>query len=146
MTKFDKVLKKSYRMLSEAMIGGTDIPGMEGYDAFTKRKEEESKPSSDLVPLGMVPCEVEEHHTAWLVTFEDGKDILLQSDYDQAAFAASSADAEGNPIVNAPEGWDGTPSSLPGWENVSPEDIAYCLEDYLSQAEDGLEADEEFQS
>jgi len=30
----------------------------------------------------MITCDVEHYHSALLVTFEDGSDILLQSDYE----------------------------------------------------------------
>lgn len=43
---------------------------------------------------GFVACTVESHYSAWLVTFDDGATLLLQSDYDQAAFA-----------VACPRGW-----------------------------------------
>ncbi len=134
MTKFDKSIKKAYRRLSEAKFGDEFLPKQGEFTPY--RPSAESAPDkSETVPLGMVPCEVDEHHSAWLVKFEDGCDILLQSDYDQAAFATSSADYQGNPIITAPKDWDGTPSSLPGWEDVSASDIAYCLSDYHDQAE-----------
>lgn len=150
MTKFDMALKRSYRMISEVAVGDLDIPGMEGYDRFMARKEKESGKAGaagepvekSAAPIGMVPCEVERHHTAWLVVFDDGSDMLFQTDYDQAAFASSSADAEGNPVVDVPPEWDGSPSSLPGFHDIDPSDIAYCLSDYKDQAEsEGREYD-----
>lgn len=48
---------------------------------------------------GMVPCSVESHHGAWLVTFDDGSTLLLQSDYDQAAFAVACG------VIHAPAEW-----------------------------------------
>ena len=35
----------------------------------------------------MVKCTVEYHYSAVLVTFEDGKTLLIQADYDQEEFA-----------------------------------------------------------
>ena len=81
-------------------------------------------------PPGMVSCSVETHYGAWLVSFDDGSSLLLQSDYDQAAFAVNCG------AIPAPEDWDGTPSTLGrAWEDFSPEDIGWCPDDYLELAE-----------
>jgi hypothetical protein len=80
-------------------------------------------------PPGMVPCSVETHYGAWLVSFEDGSSLLLQADYDQAAFAVNTG------AFPAPVDRDGTPSRLgPAWEDFSPEDIAWCPDDYFELA------------
>jgi len=83
----------------------------------------------DLCPLGMVPCTVEGHYSAWLVTFDNGATLLLQSDYDQAAFAVACG------AVSAPADWDGTPSALgPAWAALEPSAIEWCPDDYLDVA------------
>jgi hypothetical protein len=91
--------------------------------------------------LGFVPCTVESHFCAWLVTFDDGSTLLLQTDFDQAAFAVNCG------VIQAPPDWDGLPSALgSAWADFSPEDIAYCPDDYrdlaryyqdMATAEDG---------
>ena len=83
-----------------------------------------------MTPPGMVPCTVETHYGAWLVKFEDGSSLLLQTDYDQAAFAVNCG------AISAPEDWDGLPSRLgKAWEDFNPEDIGWCPDDYLALAE-----------
>jgi hypothetical protein len=85
----------------------------------------------------MVPCSVETHYGAWLVTFDDGASVLLQSDYDQAAFAVSCG------AIDAPADWDGSPSRLsPSWWDFDPGDIDQCPDDYRELAEDCV-SDEE---
>jgi len=79
----------------------------------------------------MIKCSVEENNMGHLtVTFENGKSIYLQSDYDRAAFAVQCG------LVVAPDDWDGLPSNLPDeWWEVDFEDITECLEDYETIAE-----------
>ena len=81
--------------------------------------------------LGMVACSVETHYGAWLVTFDNGSTLLLQSDYDQAAFAVNCG------AIQAPSDWDGAPSKLPAdsWACFDPSNINYCPDDYLDVAE-----------
>jgi len=79
---------------------------------------------------GMVSCSVETHFGAWLVSFDDGSTLLLQSDYDQAAFAVSTG------AIQAPEGWDGLPSKLgEEWVSFDPSTIDSCPDEYLDAAE-----------
>jgi len=86
----------------------------------------------DLSHLGMVRCTVEGHYSAWLVTFDNGASLLLQSDYDQAAFAVGCG------AIAAPGGWDGTPSALgPAWAALEPSAISWCPDDYLALATGG---------
>jgi hypothetical protein len=79
-----------------------------------------------------VRCEVEYHHGAWLVAFQDGTDLLLQSDYDQAAFAVACG------AVDAPRNWDGQPSTLPypqQFYDMDCSDIYACPDCYHDIAE-----------
>ncbi|HXJ62000.1 MAG TPA: hypothetical protein VNU68_35630 [Verrucomicrobiae bacterium] len=79
---------------------------------------------------GMVSCSVQSHYSAWLVTFEDNSTLLLQSDYDQAAFAVHCG------AIKAPADWDGLPSKLgEDWASFDPSTITYCPDDYLDVAE-----------
>lgn len=79
---------------------------------------------------GMVACSVETHYGAWLVTFDTGETLLLQSDYDQAAFAVHCG------AIEAPDGWDGLPSKLgEDWIGFDPSTINYCPDEYLDVAE-----------
>lgn len=79
---------------------------------------------------GFVPCSVEDESGAWLVSFDGGKSILLQSDYDQASFAVNSG------AVEAPKDWDGSPSELGDkFYGLDPSSIVECPSDYLDQAE-----------
>jgi hypothetical protein len=78
----------------------------------------------------MVNCTVESHYGTYIVTFEDGKTLLLQSDYDQAAFAVACG------LVRAPDNWDGSPSDLgEAWENCEMTNITKCPGDYYNVVE-----------
>jgi hypothetical protein len=78
---------------------------------------------------GMIPCTVESHFCTWLVNFEDGSSLLLQTDYDQAAFAVACG------ALQAPPDWDGLPSRLgAAWIGFEPEDIGWCPDDYRDLA------------
>ena len=82
----------------------------------------------------MVPCSVDIELCAYIVTFDGvfgrpGKTILLQSDYDQAAFAVNCG------LLKPPDDWDGCPSTLDGWEDADLTDIDKCPEEYLDVAE-----------
>jgi hypothetical protein len=81
-----------------------------------------------------VPCSVDTHYGAWLVEFDGGASLLLQSDYDQAAFAVNCG------ALAAPADWDGSPSRLgPAWWDFDPSEIVECPDDYreLATAEEG---------
>lgn len=79
---------------------------------------------------GFIGCEVESHFSAWRVTLENGATILLQSDYDQAAFAVACGGVE------APEDWDGLPSKLgDDWIKLDPSLISACPAEYRDLAE-----------
>ena len=66
-----------------------------------------------------------------LVEFEDGKSKLIQSDFDQAAFAVDCG------LIAAPPEWDGSPSDLVGetWEKAELTDITECPFVYYDIAE-----------
>jgi len=84
---------------------------------------------------GMVSCSVETHYGAWLVRFDNGTSLLLQSDFDQAAFAVHCGS------IKAPEDWDGLPSQLgDDWVRLDPSTIDCCPDDYLDLAEPGEES------
>ncbi len=74
-------------------------------------------------------CTVISYHGVYLVEFEDGKSILLQSDYDQAQFAVDCLKVE------APEDWDGCPSKLgKAWIDCELTDIEECPDFYYDIA------------
>lgn len=80
---------------------------------------------------GFVRCSVEYHCDAWLVEFEGGRSLLLQSDYDQAAFAVACG------AIDAPAEWDGCPSKLGGaWADLDATGIDQCPDCYLDVAEE----------
>jgi hypothetical protein len=82
--------------------------------------------------LGMVSCTVETHFGAWVVAFDNGISLLLQTDYDKAAFAVSCG------AIQAPADWDGLPSKLgTAWASFDPSIIDCCPDDYLDVAEPG---------
>ena len=82
-----------------------------------------------LLP-GFVPCSVEDHYSAWLVEFDGGRSLLLQSDYDQAAFAVACG------AIEAPSDWDGCPSALgDNWSDFDASSIWQCPDCYLDVAE-----------
>ena len=73
----------------------------------------------------MIPCTVTQHYGAYVVTTEFGS-LLLQSDYDQASFAVNCG------LLRSPSDWDGTPSTLDGWEDADLTDIDYIPDDYVA--------------
>ena len=78
----------------------------------------------------MVPCSVISHYGSYIVEFDNGKSILLQTDYDQASFAVSCG------LIKAPRDWDGLPSKLgQAWIDCDMTDIQQCPEEYLENAE-----------
>lgn len=95
--------------------------------------EELSLLSSELeerARRGFVGCDVKTHFSAWHVTFNDGTSLLLQTDYDQAAFAVACG------LVKPPADWDGAPSKLGDeWLDLDPSLITGCPRDYLDLAE-----------
>ena len=73
----------------------------------------------------MVKCTVESHHGAYIVTFSDGRDILLQDESDIASFAVDAG------VVKPTEAWDGSIGSLgEAWDDVEMTDIEECSELY----------------
>jgi hypothetical protein len=78
----------------------------------------------------MENCSVEWHHSAVLVTFEDGKTLLLQSDWDYIAFAYAC----GAPIGSGDPSSDEFDSKA--WENYDITDITECPDEYYDQAEE----------
>ena len=78
---------------------------------------------------GFVACSVERHYGVWLVEFEGGASLLLQSDYDQAAFAVAAG------ALPAPADWDGSPSRLGReWWDFEPSAIEQCPDEYRDLA------------
>ena len=73
----------------------------------------------------MIPCTVERHYTALLVTFADGSDLLLQDSDDQKQFACYCGLLE-----VPPEGVD----DWPEWGDIDPTDIAHCPDYYWELA------------
>ena len=77
----------------------------------------------------MIPCTVTSHYGAYVVTFEDGKTILLQDESDIAGFAVDAG------LVKATEDWDGSIGSLgEAWNDVDLTDIKKCLHIYYAIA------------
>ena len=84
----------------------------------------------ERVRRGFVHCSVETHYSAWLVTFDNGETLLLQTDWDQAAFAVNCG------AIGTPEDWDGCPSKLgEDWTSFDPSYIDACPDHYLDMAE-----------
>ena len=79
----------------------------------------------------MVKCTVEQNRMGHLtVTFENGKSLYLQSDYDVASFGVNCG------FLPAPNDWDGQPSSLPEeWSCEDFDSIEECPEEYEEIAE-----------
>ena len=62
--------------------------------------------------------------------FSDGSTLLLQTDYDQAAFAVACG------AIQAPDDWDGLPSKLGEcWASFVASSIVECPDCYLDVAE-----------
>ena len=69
----------------------------------------------------MVPCTVKSHYGAYIVTFEDGKTILLQDESDIASFAVDAG------LIETTEAWDGSIGSLgEAWNDIDLTDIEKC--------------------
>ena len=78
----------------------------------------------------MIPCTVTRGPVGYLVEFEDGRTLLLQSDYDYVNFGVSCG------VIPAPNNWDGRPSTLRNeWWEYDLEEITKCPEDYYDIAE-----------
>ena len=75
----------------------------------------------------MIPCNVEWHYTALLVTFPDraGRSLLLQSDHDRASFTRSCGATTTD-----------DPASVE-FADCDPTGIRECPDDYLCAAEQG---------
>jgi hypothetical protein len=81
---------------------------------------------------GMVPCRVEWHGPALLVTLDDGRDILLQSDWDQVAFCVNCGLFTSEQL----EHYNGSPSDLgDAWVDCDPTLIEACPEEYAELEE-----------
>ena len=85
-----------------------------------------------------VNCEVEWHHSALLVKFNCDKcgspmSLLLLSNWTQVQFCVDTG------FLKAPENWDGSPSSIPEWEDFEPTEITGCPKEYFEQADYGWE-------
>ena len=77
----------------------------------------------------MTNCTVKTHFGSYLVDFGDGMSLLLQTDYDQAAFAVSCG------LIEAPDDWDGCPEKLGQvWIDCDITDIEKCPLDYYDVA------------
>lgn len=90
--------------------------------------------ASGMKPFpGSTRCHCEWHYSALLITFYEGRrksTLLLQTDYDQAAFAVACG------VIKADRDWDGTPSKLgKAWEDCNLTDIDYCPDYYRDVAE-----------
>jgi len=85
-----------------------------------------------LLP-GFTRCHCEYQHSALLISFYEGRrksTLLLQTDYDQAAFAVGCG------LIKADRDWDGTTSKLgQAWIDCDLTDIEYCPDDYRFMAE-----------
>lgn len=79
----------------------------------------------------MISCKVVENRMGHLtVSFDNGKSLYLQTDYDRAAFGVACG------VVKASENWDGQPDGLPeNWWEIDWDDITNCPEGYEEQAE-----------
>lgn len=78
----------------------------------------------------MEKCKVVDLGYGYKVIFEDGKTLLLQSDYDYIAFAVDCGQ------IPAPNDWDGCPSSLDvDLLDYDLTDITECPEEYYDQAD-----------
>ena len=77
----------------------------------------------------MIPCNIEENCGAWLITFADGRTLLLTTDCDRASFAVRCG------AIRAADDWDGNPETLPGWGDFDPGEIQQCPDDYADLAE-----------
>ena len=80
---------------------------------------------------GMARCTVIENKIGHLtISFSDGTDFYLQTDYDIATFAFNCG------LLKAPDNWTGTPSELPDkWWEIDLESIAQCPVYYKAFAE-----------
>lgn len=81
--------------------------------------------------MDMIKCIVEENKMGHLtVTFENGKSIYLQSDYERAQFGVVCG------IIEADNNWSGVPHHLEdGWWDKDFESITECPDYYINSAE-----------
>ncbi len=78
----------------------------------------------------MVACRVVSECCGYVISFRNGKSILLQSDINYVSFAVNCG------LIPAPNDWDGDPSKLnvKYWEYCFT-DIRKCPEEYMKLAE-----------
>ena len=113
--------------------------GVFDLDLDTQGMEDNGEDEDEGLRPGMVRAEVDvdppEAPGALIVRFpgDEETDLLLQSDYDMAAFAVDSG------VVQAPEDWDGSPSSLPENWMDELEYIDQVPEEYYQQAKESGE-------
>lgn len=81
-------------------------------------------------PAGMVPCTVQMHQGAMLVTFDDGRDLLLQADYEQADFCLACGLLDQD-LGSA----DRLGDLMAAFADCDPTGIEFCPEEYLEAAE-----------
>jgi len=78
----------------------------------------------------MLNCTVIENKMGHLtVTFDDNRDIYLQSDYERCQFGVACG------AIKAPRGWYGVPNHLIRWWEEDFEAITQCPEYYIHSAE-----------
>ncbi len=77
----------------------------------------------------MIPCTVQETCGAWLITFADGRTLLLTTDKDRAGFAVRCG------AIRARGDWDGHPETLQDWDAFDPTEIQQCPDEYANLAE-----------
>lgn len=98
-------------------------------NGIAERLHNELYPTPASCPPSFIPCTVTYEPGGIVeVKLDGGVGFILQTDYDQAAFAVSCG------VVAAPEGWDGTPSTLPVDWHDRMDDIQWCSDEYLSVA------------
>lgn len=81
--------------------------------------------------MDKINCTVKIDKMGYLtITFENGKSIYLQSDYERAQFGVACG------IIKAPENWSGVPHHLIGdWWVEDFESITECPDYYINSAE-----------
>lgn len=81
--------------------------------------------------MDMIKCEVSEDKIGPLtITFDSGRSIYLQTDYERAQFGVDCG------LIKAPENWDGQPDNLPDrWWVEDFESITECPEHYQNNEE-----------
>ena len=78
----------------------------------------------------MTKCKVSFQVVGYLVEFEDGKSLFLQSDTDICCFGVHCG------VIPAPKNWDGNSSTLEvDYNDYDLEEIEECPEEYYNIAE-----------